>query len=327
MRRGGSLFLVPAICVAAMLIPGADTHAQRYPDRPMRLIVGFAPGSAPDNVARIVAPQIAAITGQPVVVDTRQGAAGTIATDLAAKASPDGYTIMLAVLGPTVLAPTLYPKLPYDPVKDFAPVTLLAFFPQIVFTSPSGFKSVKELMALARSKPCEVSYASAGSGSLPHLSAELFATRAKVRFLHVPFKSVALALPDLMAGRVSFAFANLGTGLPQVKAGKLTGLAVTGAARTNLLPELPTLAEAAGLPGFEMNDWFGILLPAGTPARTVSELHAIILKMLAAPEARTPLVALGANPTTNSPEEFGRFIKSEIGRWAEVIKVSGAKAE
>jgi tripartite-type tricarboxylate transporter receptor subunit TctC len=234
---------------------------------------------------------------------------------------------MLAVLGPTALAPTLYPKLPYDPVKDFAPVTLLAFFPQIVLTNPSGFKSVKELMALARSKPGEVSYASAGSGSLPHLSAELFATRAKVRLLHVPFKSVALALPDLMAGRVSFAFANLGTGLPHVKAGKLTGLAVTGAARINLLPDLPTLAEAAGLPGFEMNDWFGILLPAGTPARTVSELNAIIVKVLAAPEARASLVGLGAQPTTNSPEDFARFIKSEIGRWAEVIKVSGAKAE
>jgi tripartite-type tricarboxylate transporter receptor subunit TctC len=252
-ERNAALLALSA-CAAAMLVTTTDAPAQRYPDRPLRLIVPFAPGSAPDNVARIVAPQITAISGQPVIVDTRPGAAGTIATDLAAKAPPDGYTIMLAVLGPTALAPTLYPKLPYDPVKDFAPVTLLAFCPEIVLMSPSGFNSVKELMALARAKPGEVSYASAGSGTLPHLSAELFATRAKVRLLHVPYKSAALSLADLMGSRVSFAFANLGTALPHVKAGKLTGLAVTGGARTNLLPELPTVAEAAGLPGFEMND-------------------------------------------------------------------------
>jgi tripartite-type tricarboxylate transporter receptor subunit TctC len=188
-------------------------------------------------------------------------------------------------------------------------------------------KSIKELIAAARAKPGEISYASAGSGTLPHLSAELFAKRTGVRLLHVPYKGVAAALPDLIAGRTQIAFANIGTGLPHVKSGKLSALAVTSAARTDALPDLPTLAEAAGLPGFDMNDWFCILVPSGTPPRVVSTLRDIVIKTLQTPEVKTGIAGLGIEPKTSTPGELAGFIKSEITRWAEVIKLSGAKVE
>lgn len=315
-------------CAVAILVmqPGAD--AQRYPERPLRVIVPFPSGSPPDAVARIIGQQITANVGQPVIVDSRPGAAGTLATDLGAKATPDGYTIMLAVLGPVGLAPTLYSKLPYNPVTDFAPVTLIAFFPEVLVVSPAApFKSVKELVAHARAKPGQLNYASAGSGTLPHLSAELFSKLADIRLVHVPYKGVIAALPDLMAGRMDLAFPNIGTGLPHVKAGKLAALAVTSAARTTLLPDTPTLAEAAGLPGFETNDWFGVLVPAGTPRPVVAQLHGVIIKVLHAPEVRAQLANLGAQPFTNTPAEFASFIQSEIAKWAEVIKFSGARVE
>jgi len=314
-------------CVAA-IIAQPKAEAQRYPDRPLRFIVPFPPGSAPDNVARIMGPQMTAITGQPVVIDSRPGVAGTLATDLGAKAAPTGHTLMFAVLGPVTLAPTLYAKLPYDPVKDFAAVSLIALTPQLLLVGPSSpFNSVKELIAAARAKPGELSYASAGSGTLPHLSAELFSRRAGIKLLHVPYKGVAAALPDLIAGRANLAFANIGTGLPHVKAGKLNALAVTSAARTSALPQTPTLAEAGGLAGFEMNDWFGVLVPARTPPRVVDELHDIIVKTINAPDVKTQFANLGAQPVTNTPAEFAAFIKSEISRWAEVIKFSGARVE
>jgi tripartite-type tricarboxylate transporter receptor subunit TctC len=331
--------MIPFVRIAAIAVllhTGADARAQRpstssghaFPERPLRVIVPFPSGSAPDNVTRILGPQITANTGQPVIVDSRAGAAGTLATDLGAKATPDGYTVTFAVLGPVGLAPSLYAKLPYDSVKDFAPVTLIAFAPQILMTSPSSpFKSVKELIAAARAKPGQLTYASAGSGTLPHLSAERFSRLADIRLLHVPYKGVAAALPDLMAGRANVAFGNIATGLPHVKSGKLVGLAVTSAARASQLPDTPTLAEAANLPGFEMNDWFGALVPAATPKPVVDQLHGIIVKALAAPEVKAQLANFGVQPTTMTPAEFAKFIRSEIVRWAEVIKASGARAE
>lgn len=325
--RNSSLFAL----IASALMTFAthpDAHAQRYPERSLRVIVPFPPGSPPDGVARILGQQITANVGQPVVPDSRPGAGGTLATDLGAKAAPDGHTIMLAVLGPVALAPSLYTKLPYNPVTDFAPVTLIAFFPELLVASPSAqFKSVKELIALARAKPGQLNYASAGSGTLPHLSAVLFSKLADIRLVHVPYKGVVAALPDIMAGRMNLAFPNIGTVLPHVKSGKLTALAVTSATRTNLLPDTPTVAEAAGLPGFETNDWFGLLVPAATPRPVVAELHGIIMKVMQAPEVKTQLANLGAQAVTNTPAEFASFIKSEISRWAEVIKFSGARVE
>ena len=325
--------LMPSLAAVALVLlasAGFQPHAvaQKFPDRPLRFIVPFPPGSAPDNVARIMGPQMTSITGQAVVIDSRPGAGGTLATDLGAKAPPDGYTLMFAVLGPVSLAPTLYSKLPYNPTRDFAAVSLIALTPQLVLVSPSSpFKSVKELIAAARAKPGEITYASAGSGTLPHLSAELFSRRAGIKLLHVPYKGVAAALPDLMAGRTHLAFANIGTGLPHVKTGKVLALAVTSANRTPASPDTPTLAEAAGLPGFEMNDWFGVLVPSATPRAIVSELHRIVVKTVEAPEVKAGFANLGVPPVTSTPAEFQNLIKSEIGRWAEVIKFSGAKAE
>jgi len=326
-RRTLSMFALFS-CVAALALAQPNAHAQRYPQKPLRFIVPFPPGSAPDNVARIMAPQMTAISGQPVLIDSRPGAGGTLATDLGAKAAPDGHTLMFAVLGPVSIAPTLYSKLPYDPVKDFAAVTLIALTPQLLIVGPSSpFKSAKELIAAALAKPGELIYASAGNGTLPHLSAELFSKRADIRLIHVPYKGVAAALPDLIAGRANLAFANIGTGLPHVKAGTLSALAVTSARRAAALPDTPTLAAAAGLADFEMNDWFGVLVPARTPGRVVDDLHGIIVKTLNTPEVRTQFADLGVQPVTNKPAEFAAFIRSEITKWAEVIKLSGAKVE
>jgi tripartite-type tricarboxylate transporter receptor subunit TctC len=302
-------------------------QAQRYPDRPLRVIIPFPTGSPPDTVVRIVGQQITANVGQAVVADARPGAGGTLGTDLGAKASPDGHTLLVAVLGPIGLAPSLYSRLAYDPASDFAPVTLLAFFPELLVTIPSApFKSVKELIGVARAKPGQLTYASAGNGTLPHLSAVLFSKLADIRMIHVPYKGVIAALPDIMSGRADLAFPNIGTVLPHVNSGKLAALAVTGAARANLLPETPTMAEA-GVSGFETNDWFGILAPKATPRRVVAELHGIILKAMQAPEVRTQLTNLGGLPVTNTPIEFASFIQAEIARWAEVIRFSGARVE
>ena len=233
-----------------------------------------------------------------------------------------------AVLGPVGLAPSLDAKLPYDSVKDFAPVTLIAFAPQNLMTSPSSpFKSVKELIAAARAKPGRAHLCFGGQRHAAASSAERFSRLADIRLLHVPYKGVAAALPDLMAGRANVAFGNIGTGLPHVKSGKLAGLAVTSAARASQLPDTPTLAEAANLPGFEMNDWFGALVPAATPKAVVDQLHGIIVKALAAPEVKAQLANFGVQPTTMTPAAFAKFIRSEIVRWAEVIKASGARAE
>lgn len=323
-----SPFITLVACAVVTLVTQAGAHAQSYPERPLRVMVPFPPGSPPDVVARIIGQQITANTGQSVVIDSRPGAGGTYATNTGAKASPDGYTVTLAVLGPIGLAPTLYSKLPYDPVTDFAPVTLIAFFPEVLLVNPAApFNSVKELIAAARAKPGKLSYASAGSGTLPHLSMELFAKLADIKAVHVPYKGVIAALPDLMAGRLDLAFANIGTGLSSVKAGKLTALAVTGSARTPLLPNTPTLAEAGGFPGFEMNDWFGILVPAATSRPVVNQLHGVITKVLNTPDVRAQLGTLGGQPFTNTPAEFASFIKSEIARWAEVIRFSGARAD
>lgn len=317
-----------AACAVTMLVVQPGAHAQRYPERPLRVIVPFPAGGPVDTTARIIGRQLAANVGQPVVVDSRPGAGGTLGTDLGAKASPDGHTLTLAVGGPVALSPTLYSKLPYNSVTDFAPVTLIAFYPNVLVSSPAAsFKSVKELIALARAKPGRLNYASAGVGTLLHLSAELFSKMADIRLVHVPYKGGIAALPDLMAGRVELMFVNIGTALPHVKEGKLAALAVTSAARAPLLPDTPTLAEAAGLPGYETNDWFGILVPAATPQRVVAQLHSEMMKVLHEPEVKTQLVSQGAQLVTNTPAQFASLIRSEIAKWAEVIKFSGARVD
>lgn len=325
--RSSRLFTLVA-CAVIMLMAQAGAHAQRYPERPIRLIVPFQPGGAVDTTARIVSQQLALNLNQPVIVENRVGAGGTLGTNLVAKASPDGYTILFGVLGPIGLAPTLYSKLAYDPATDFAAVTLIASYPNtLLINRGAPFKSVKELIAIARAKPGALTYATGGSGTILHLSAELFSKMANIKLVHIPYKGGLEAMPDLLAGRVPMLFANIGLSLPHIGSEKLAVLAVTSATRVALLPNTPTLAEVGGLPGYETNDWFGILAPAAIPQPVVAQLHREITKVLQAPEITTKLTEQGAQLLTKTPAEFASFVRSEIIKWAEVIKFSGARLD
>lgn len=315
-------------CAVTVLVAQAGAHAQGYPERPVRLIVPFQAGGAVDTTARIVSERLSEYLGQSVIVENRVGAGGTIGTSVVAKAPPDGYTILFGVLGPLGLAPSLYSKLPYDPVADFAPVAQIAFYPNTLMISRSApFKSVRELIAAARAKPGTLIYATGGSGTILHLSAELFAKKADIKLVHVPYKGGLAAMPDVAAGRVPVLFANIGLSLPYVNSDKIAVLAVTGRGRAPLLPSIPTLAEAADLPDYETYDWFGILAPAATPKPIVMRLHGEITRALQAPQVRKKLTDQGAELVSRSPEEFGDLIRSEISKWAEVIKFSGARLD
>lgn len=315
-------------CTLIMLLAQAGVYAQRYPERRLHLMVPFQPGGAVDTTARIISQQMALNLKQQVIVENRVGGGGTIGSNIVAKAAPDGYNVLFGVLGPIGLAPSLYEKLPYDAANDFAPVTLVATYPNTLMISNSApFKSVKELIAVARAKPGDVSYASGGAGTILHLSAELFSKMANIRLVHIPYKGGLEAMPDLISGQVPILFANIGLSLPYVGTGRLAVLAVTSAARAPLLPNTPTLAEAAGLPGYETNDWFGFFLPANTPPAIVAQLHNEIVNAVQTPAILAKLKEQGAQPTTNTPAEFTRFVRSEIAKWAEVIKLSGTRRD
>jgi tripartite-type tricarboxylate transporter receptor subunit TctC len=322
--RAGVAGTLAAGLPSALLAQGA----QGYPDRPIRLIVPFQAGGAVDATARIVGERLAENLGQPVIVENRVGAGGTIGTGMAAKAPADGYTLLFGVLGPMGLAPSLYAKLSYDPVADFAPVAQIAFYPNTLMISRSApFKSVRELIAAARAKPETITYATGGSGTILHLSAELFSKQAGIKMVHVPYKGGLAAMPDVSAGRVPVLFANIGLSLPYLHSDKIAVLAVTGRGPAPLLPGVPTLAEAADIPGYETYDWFGVLAPAGTPEPLVTRLHDEIARALRAPPVAKKLAAQGAEVVSQSPQDFGRLIRSEISKWAEVIKFSGARLD
>lgn len=299
-----------------------------YPERPVRLIVPFQAGGAVDATARIVGERLAENLGQPVIIENRVGAGGTIGTGAVAKAQPDGYTLLFGVLGPMGLAPSLYSKLPYDPIGDFTPIAQVAFYPNTLMISRAApFKTVEELIAAARAKPGTLIYATGGSGTILHLSAELFAKRAGIQLVHVPYKGGLAAMPDVTAGRVPVLFANIGLSLPYANSDRIAVLGVTGRERAALLPKVPTLAQAAGIPGYETYDWFGVLAPAGTPGPIVARLHAEITRTLKTPEVNKKLTDQGAEIVLGTPEDFGNLIRSEIPKWAEVIKFSGARLD
>jgi len=311
-------------------LAASAAHAQAYPDRPVRLVVPFQAGGAVDATSRIVAEKLAESLRQPVVVENRVGAGGTLGSAQVAKAPADGYTLLFGVLGPIGLAPSLYSKLPYDPVADFAPVALIATYPNTLLISRSApFKSVKELIAAARANPGAISYATGGSGTILHLSAELFSKMAGIKMTHIPYKGGLAAMPDVLAGRVPVLFANIGLAVPHVNSDKIAVLATTGTAKARfpLLPNVPTLAEAADLKGYETYDWFGILAPAGTPQPVVTQLNRSIMQLIETPEVRKKLADQGAQIERRTAPEFGEFIKAEIAKWAEVIKFSGAKLD
>jgi tripartite-type tricarboxylate transporter receptor subunit TctC len=300
--------------------------AQTYPNRPIKLIVPFAPGGGSDIIARIIAPRLGDAVGQQVVIDNKPGAGTIIGAEIAAKAAPDGYTLFVGITGTLAINPSLYQKLPYDPLRDFSPIILVATGPNILVVHPSlPVKTVRELIALAKSKPGKLSYASAGTGGAPHLAGELFKSTAGVDIVHVPYRGAAPATMDLVAGQVEIMFAGMGAALPFIKAGRLKALAVAGAKRSPVMPELPTIGES--LSGFEASTWFGILSSAGTAKDIVQRLNAEIARVVKREDAKAQLLSQGYEPLTSTPEEFASYIKTELAKWSKVVRTSGARAE
>ena len=317
-----------ALCAAAILaLPGATLHAQNYPVKPIRMVVPFPAGGFSDVFGRILAARMNESWGQPVVVENRPGAGGNIGADIVAKSPPDGYTLVMGTIGTHAINATLFSKLPYDPVRDFAAVAFVVEAEGLLVVHPSiPAKTVKELVALARSRPGELTVSSAGSGTTSHLAGELFKTMTRTDMVHVPYKGNAPAITGLMSGETSMLFATLPTVLPQVQAGRLRGIAVLGAKRSVAVPEFPTLSEA-GLKGFEVNNWTGTFAAAGTPPAVVGKLNTEINRIMQIPDVQSRLPREGLRPVAMSPEEFAAFVRSEKDKWAPLVKASGAKAE
>ena len=310
----------------ALLVISTAAAQTNYPEKPIRVVVGFPPGGQPDTVARLVGQKFAEAWGKPVVVDNVPGAGGNIAADRVAKAAPDGYTLGLLSQGQIVINPILY-KLAYDPLKSFVPVSQVYMSTTVlVVHNAVPAKSVKELVALAKAQPGGLTFASGGSGSLPHMAMELFKSVAGLEIRHIPYKGVVAATPDLVGGRVTMMFSPVVVVLPMVREGKLRALAVTSLRRSSAAPELPTIAES-GYPGFEFTGWAGLLAPAKTPAAIVRKLHLESVKALAFPDVRVKLADLGLEGIGSSPDEFASLIKPEIPKWAKVIKDAGIKPD
>jgi tripartite-type tricarboxylate transporter receptor subunit TctC len=316
-----------SVTIAALFVPAIGS-AQLYPERNIQLQVPFQAGGAVDSTARIIANQLAINLGQPVVVENRVGGGGTIGTNLIAKAPPDGYNLLFIASGPVVLAPGLYGKVPYDPVGDFAPVALVASYPNtLLINRKSSFRSVKDIIAGARARPGSLAYASGGVGTILHLSGELFKKTAEIQLVHIPYKGGLAAIPDLLASRVDMLFANIGLSLPYVSSDELAVIAITSTAPSPLLPNTPTLAAAGALPGYETIDWFGILAPAATPKSIVDRLNTEISSILQMPEIRSKVLSQGAQLANKTPAEFGAFIRAELAKWTDIIKTTGVRAD
>ena len=321
-RFRSALFLCLA-CVALMLAQAAfasGAHAQTYPTKPLRLIVPYTPGGATDITSRIVARILSQRLGQQVVVDNRPGAGGNIGHDLVAKAAPDGYTFMIAGLSLITNGYFQEGKLPYDPIKDFAPITLAVTMPNVLVVTPSlPVTTVKQLIALARAKPNQLSYASAGNGTSLHLAAELFKFGSRVDMLHIPYKGSAQAVPDVIAGQVQVIFDTLPSALPHVRTGKLRAIAVTAAKRSTVIPELPTVAQG-GLPGYDFAAWFGFFAPSKTSAAILATLNRETVAILKLPDVKQRLGALGIDTAGSTQQEFAAVIKKDQAKWAQVFK-------
>ena len=317
---------LPCVSVAVLLMAVSAAGAQTYPAKTVRLVVPFPPGGGNDIVGRMVAQRLTDGLGHQVIVDNRGGAGGTIGTDLAAKAPPDGYTVLINNISLAVNA-TLYSKLPYDTLKDLAPVTMVARQPNILVVHPTvPAKSVRDLLALARAKPRQINYGTGGVGTAGHLATELFMMTTKVELIHVPYKGLGPALTDLMGGHVQLAISTMASALPQIKAGKMRALAVTTAKRSTFFPEVPTMHEA-GVAGYEFNTWYGLLVPAGTPRAIVDRLNREAAKVSSAAILQEQFGAQGLEPAPTSPEEFGAYLNTEVAKWGKVVKQSGAKPE
>lgn len=303
------------------------TFAQSYPAKAIRFVVPFAPGGPLDISARAIGQKLNDAWKQPVIIDNRPGAGGNIGADNVAKSAPDGYSILMGAVSTHAINPHLYAKMPYDALRDFAPITLVTTVPNVLVVHPSvPAKTTRELIALAKARPGQLNFASGSTGSTGHLAGELFKTMAGVNMVHVPYKGAAPAVADLIAGHVSLMFDNLASALPQIKAGRTRALAVTTLARATMLRDLPTLDES-GLKGFDLTTWFGVFAPAGVPPAIIGALHREITRALESGDVRDRLAALGAQPTPNTPEAFAAFIRTEHAKYAQVIKASGARVD
>jgi tripartite-type tricarboxylate transporter receptor subunit TctC len=308
-----------------LLLPGLVGAQDAYPSRPVRFILPFPPGGPTDILGRLISERLTAQLGQPVVTENRGGAGGNVGAEAAAKSAPDGYTIVL-VAPSLAISPTLYAKLNYDPVKDLAPISLVATVPNVVVTQTAHPATLREFIAAAKAKPGGMNFGSGGSGTSNHLAGELFNILTGAKLTHVPYKGVNLAMQDVIAGRIDFVVIGVPAAAPHVKSGRLRALAVIAPQRLPALPEVPTVAEA-GLPGFEVTTWYGILAPAGTPRPVIARLNAELVKVMHSPEMKERLAGIGTDPVTSTPEEFTAYIQAEIGKWGDVIRKAGLKAD
>src|SRR5216683_925148 len=325
-RHAAMTSLLRVFAIGTALLAAGPAFAQGYPEQGVRIIVGFPPGVAPDVTARLLADKFGEAWGKPVVVENVTGAGSNIATDRVAKAAPDGYTLLMGGNSALIMSPSLYDKLPYDPIKDFAPISQVFVAANILVVHPDvPAKTLPELVALARAQPGKLTYGHAGVGTSQHLGAELFKSMADIDIRPVAYRGTTAVLPDLLAGRLTMSFANIANVLPLVREGKLRPFAVTSLKRSAAAPDLPTMAES-GYRGFEAVPWFGLVAPAGTPPAVVEKIYRETQRCLALPQVRTSLETLGLDVIGNSPAEFAAVIKAEIPQWAVVIKGAGIKA-
>ena len=321
MKRFVLVFALVLLAVPALAC------AQAYPARPIRIVVPYPPGGTSDILARSVGDKLGAALGQPIVVDNKPGANGNVGADFVAKAAPDGYTLLLADIGALAISPSVYPTLPFDPARDFAPVSLVAYSPHILVVNPGvPAQSVQELVALAKAKPGKLNFAISGVGGAPHLAGVEFALRTGVKWEYIPYKGGSQAIADVAGGQADVTLNGMLATYPLVKGGKLRLLGVSSAQRMSAIPDVPTIAES-GLPGFETGSWQGVVAPAGTPREVVARLNTEIGRILGAPEMREKLGVQGAEVRTNTPEQFGSFIRAEMARWAKVVKDANVKVE
>lgn len=320
--------LMKMIAVASLAIAAAGpAGAQQYPSKPIRMIIGFPPGGGTDIVGRIVGQKLSEALGQQILPDNRGGASGQIAAELTAKSPPDGYTVMMVHIAAISILPSLFPKLPYDAQKDFAPITLVAIGPNLLVVHPSiPARSVKELVALAKARPGQLHYASPGAGTVQHLAAELFKLQAKVDMLHVPYKGSGQSIVDLVAGHVHLDFDSVPPVLPHVRSGRLRALAVTSEKRFSILPDIATVTEG-GVPGFDMSTWWGLVAPAAVSKDVIARLQAETVKVLRQPDVKEKIAFAGAETVGNTAEEFAAFIRAERAKYARIVRDANIKID
>lgn len=322
-----TLLKIKTLICGFLVFFSASAFSAEYPNKPIHLIVPFPPGGPADILARIIGPRLAQRLGQPIIIENRPGAGGNIASDFVAKSNPDGYNLVLGFVGTHAINNSLYTNMPYDNIKDFAPVAPIASVSIMLVVHPSvPASSISQLIELAKSKPGKLTYGSPGNGTPQHLAGQLFETMAGVDMVHVPYKGAVPALTDLLGGHLSMIFSSLPPALPHVNNGKLRGIAVTSLVRSPVSPSIPTVSES-GLKGFEIINWYGVLAPSGTPKNIITTLNTEIVKIMNLPEVAKVLFEQGAVPMTSTPEQFATFIKDETGKWAKLVKFSGARID